>query len=352
MPRRGAAAVLRERLAEHPASRAWARLWRDGAPSEIHVLKEPGKGIVKSAVYRLAGAGPGGGSVIAKCARRPAAEAEALVYGEFLSSLGVPAPAYYGTVDEGGSFCWLFMGCVPERRYSPVDPRHRRLAGRWLARLHGDAASLPGAARLPGRGMDHHLRTLEAGRAAIAAHGDDPSLSRAEASILNRLAALLGEVRGSWRQLTEICAELPPTLVHGDLVRKNLRVGGAGDASALVAFDWENAGWGPPALDLAQSKLSERFAANACLDAYRCVLGPAASPSREGVERQATAGTVLRFLAASHWAGQSLGPAWREGSGDVRRDFTGKRPKTLSRLEAYLSGLERNWRLLEARGWV
>jgi aminoglycoside phosphotransferase (APT) family kinase protein len=346
-----AAAVLRERLAEHPASRAWRRLRRSGAPSEIRVLKEPAKGIKKSAVYWLAEAGPGRGPVIAKCARRAAAEAEALVYSEFLSPLGVPAPAYHGMVDEGGPFCWLFIGYVPGRRYSPRDPQHRRLAGRWLARLHGDAVSLPGAGLLPGRGMQHQLRTLDAGRAAIAAHGDDPSLSPAEASVLRRLAALLGEVRGSWPQLEEICAELPPTLVHGDLVRKNLRVGAAGNGRAVVAFDWENAGWGPPALDLAQSTLSERFAANACLDAYRSACGSAPPPAREEVERQASAGTVLRFLTASHWAGLSLGPPWREGGGE-RRAFVAKRPKTLSRLEAYLAGLERNWRSLEARGWI
>jgi Phosphotransferase enzyme family len=346
-----AALVPRERLAEHPATRAWRQLRRNGAPSEIGVLKEPAKGIKKSAVYRLAEAGPGGGTVIAKCALRDAAETEALVYGEFLSSLGMLAPAYHGMVDEGGPFCWLFLGYVPGRRYSPADPEDRRLAGRWLARLHGGAVSLPGPGRLPGRGIDHQLRKLEAGRAAIAAHGDDPSLSPAAASVLQRLAALLGEVRGSWRRLEEICVELPPTLVHGDLVRKNLRVGAAGTGPALLAFDWENAGWGPPALDLAQSTLSERLAANACLDAYRFAGGSSPPPAREDVERQATVGTVLRFVTASHWASLSLGPPWRDGEGS-RRDFVRKRPKTLPRLEACLEGLERNWRALDARGWA
>jgi aminoglycoside phosphotransferase (APT) family kinase protein len=343
-----AAVVLRERLAEHPATRAWRQLRPNGVPSEIRVLKERSKGIQKSAVYWLAEAGSGGRSVIAKCSRRSSAEAEALVYDEFLSSLGVPVPAYHGMVDEDGPFCWLFIGYVPGQRYSPMDPQHRRLAGRWIARLHDNAASLPGADRLPDRGMTHQLQTLEAGRGAIAAHGDDPSLSRAAALVLQRLAALLGEVRGSWSQLEEICAELPRTLVHGDLVRKNLRIEAAGNGAGMVAFDWERAGWGPPALDLAQSLLSERFAANACLDTYRSTCGSVPTPAHEDIELQATAGTVLRCLTAIHWTSLSLGPSWRERGDEARQDFLEKRPETVAKLDVYLAWLERSWRGLGA----
>jgi aminoglycoside phosphotransferase (APT) family kinase protein len=343
------AVVLRERLEEHPATRAWRRLRPEASPSEIRVLKEPAKGIKKSAVYWLGQAGPGGCSVIAKCSRRGNAEAEALVYDEFLGPLGVPAPAYHGMVDEGYPFCWLFMGYVPGRRYSPADPRHRRLGGSWIARLHDGAGSLSGTDRLPDRGMAHHLETLDAGRGAIAKHGDDPSLSGAEAFVLQRLPALLGEIRRSWSQLEEICSEIPPTLVHGDLVRKNLRVGAAGNGSGMVAFDWEKAGWGPPALDLAQSLGSERFAANVCLDTYRSTRRLTPMPTREDIERQAVAGTVLRCLTAIYWTSRSLGPSWRECGDGARRDFLEKRPKTLSFLEVYLAGLERSWRDLDGR---
>ncbi len=343
-----AAVVLRERLEEHPASRAWRRLRPNGAPSEIRVLKEPSKGIKKSAVYWLARAGPAGRAVIAKRCLRASAAAETLIYGEFLGPLGVPAPAYYGAVDEGGPFGWLFMGYVPGRRYSPADPQHRSLAGSWVARLHDDAASLSGADRLPDRGMAHYLQGLDAGRGAIAAHSDDPSLSPEEAFVLRRLADLLGEVRRSWSILEEICSELPPTLVHGDLVRKNLCIGATGNGPVMFAFDWENAGWGPPALDLAQSP-SERFAANPCLDTYRSARELARTAARDDIERQATAGTVLRCLAAIYWTSLSLGPAWRQGGGATRRDFLGKRPTMLSKLEAYLVWLESSWRGLDAR---
>jgi hypothetical protein len=327
------AVALRDGLDRHPASRAWLQLRPAGVPTEIRILKERSKGIRKSAVYWLAGAGAGGRAVIAKLSRRPAAEVEALVYGEFLGRLSPAAPAFLGMVDHGGRFCWLFMEHVPGEPYSPMHPHHRRLAGTWTGRLHREGASLHGADRLPDVGAGHHRAALCDARRAIAAHRDDPSLRRAEALLLRRLTDLLDDVHGSWPHLDAVCSELPPTLVHGDLVRKNLRVGTAAGGAAVVAFDWERAGWGPPAIDLAQSLESPRFAANACLDSYRSARAPGAPPAREQVERQAIAGTVLRCLAAIHWTSQSLGghelPA-----------------RPLAYLELYAAWLGRNWQTL------
>jgi aminoglycoside phosphotransferase (APT) family kinase protein len=352
MPASAATALApRERSEGHPAMCAWRQLRPGAAAGAVRILKEPRKGVKKSAVYRLAAAGPGGTPVIAKLARRDSAAVEALVYEELLGPLRVAAPAYYGMLDEGGDFCWLFMSDAQGRPYSPAGRRDRRLAGRWLGRLHAAVASLGPVSGLPERGMDHHLRSLDAGRAAVAAHVDDPALARADASVLQRLDGLLGELRSCWPQLERICRELPPTLVHGDFVRKNLRIGRTGNGSSAIAFDWEHAGWGPPALDLARSQPSERLAANACLAAYRRACRAGLGASREEVERQAAAGTVLRILAATQWTSLSLGPSWREGA-DARRDFLARAPRTLARLQAYMTGLERSLRSLEARGWL
>ena len=337
--------VLREELQAHPATRAWTRLRPEGVPREIRILKEPSKGIKKSAVYWLAGAGPGGRPVIAKYSRRAAANVEALIYGEILQELPVPAPLYYGTVEEKGPFCWLFMEYVPGERYSPARREHRRLAGSWIAKLHAEAATPSRDRRLPDRGLADHLGTLGQSSRVIRGHVDDPSLAAADASTLHRLAALLAEVQSCWSRLEAICSELPHTLVHGDLVRKNLRVDVAGNGPGfVVAFDWEKAGWGPPAVDLARAVDSERFAANACLDSYRSTSRSAASLTPKQLERQAAAGTVLRCLTAIEWTSQSLGPPWQEAVDDGRGQFLKKRAKTMPRLEIYLSWLETSWR--------
>jgi hypothetical protein len=43
------------------------------------------------------------------------------------------------------------------------------------------------------------------------------------------------------------------TLVHGDFAPKNMRVRHAPAGLVLDAYDWGSAGWGVPALDLAQA---------------------------------------------------------------------------------------------------
>jgi aminoglycoside phosphotransferase (APT) family kinase protein len=50
---------------------------------------------------------------------------------------------------------------------------------------------------------------------------------------------------------------MPRTLVHADFVPKNVRVQERHGTTRLCAFDWENAAWGPPAIDLTAIDLVE-----------------------------------------------------------------------------------------------
>jgi aminoglycoside phosphotransferase (APT) family kinase protein len=340
MARLEAAVTLHEGLQEHPATRAWRRLRPDAVPSEVRVLKPPTRSI-RRAIYWLAAAGADGRPVIAKLSPRATAQIEALVYAEFLRPLAVPAPTYHGMVDEGGPCCWLFMDYVAGERYKPTHSAHCRLAGRWVAYLHGEAACVLGSDRLPRRGMDHYLGKLREARGAIVAQREDPSLSRPEAFLLHRLAALLSEMESRWSTVEAVGHELPATLVHGDLKKGNLRVDGTG----VLAYDWDTAGWGPPAVDLAQSLHSRPFSVNACLESYRSIRWPAGTRTREEVARQGTAGTVLRCLNAIHWTIQGLERTER-GQGTTHAPFM-RRGGMLPSLQVYLPWLERSWRELE-----
>jgi aminoglycoside phosphotransferase (APT) family kinase protein len=344
MARLEAAAALHEGLEEHPATRAWRRLRPGGVPSEIRVLKAPTRSI-RRAIYWLAAAGADGRPVIAKLSPRANAQIEALIYEEFLSPLALPAPAYHGMVDDGGSCCWLFMDYVAGERYKPTHSEHRRLAGRWVARLHGEGECAPASNRLPDRGTDHYLGKLRDARAAIVAQREDALLFRAEASMLQRLAALLTDMASRWSKLEAVCRELPATLVHGDLKKGNLRVDAAGKGTGVIAYDWDTAGWGTPAVDLAQSLHSRPFSVNACLETYRSGRWPALTLTREEVARQATAGTVMRCLNAIHWTTEPLEQTER-AEGRTQAPFT-RKGSTLPSLQLYLTWLERSWRELE-----
>src|ERR1043166_2396831 len=84
-------------VAGHPAFKAWSALAPARTPPErIDVLRRK----KKSAVYRLAGAGPGGSAVVAKRSRPESAAVERTIYAEILPQLALRSLEYYGSVEE------------------------------------------------------------------------------------------------------------------------------------------------------------------------------------------------------------------------------------------------------------
>jgi aminoglycoside phosphotransferase (APT) family kinase protein len=137
------------------------------------------------------------------------------------------------------------------------------------------------------------------------------------AYVLEDLLWKLELLEEDWDELATFCDTLPQTLVHGDLVSKNLRVMGNGGDAWLAIFDWETAGFGVQAPDLAQlvgperaalgsgkrSKNFYRFSANPSLDTYRSLLaGTDAELDAQTVQRAAAVGNLFRCLAGIDWA--------------------------------------------------
>jgi hypothetical protein len=303
-----------EDLPGHPAARAWRSL--GGAqPSRITVLKS--KQFRKRGVYRLEGAGPDGSPVIAKICKRKTAEVESTIYEDLLPQLPMPSLGYYGTVPEGDrQHCWLFLADAGTEPYSPAEPEHRRLAGRWLATVHLHATQFVRDADLPDRGPRHYLVHLLNARDEIMRHLRRRNLTTGDDLVLADLLSKLELLESGWDDVTAFCDTLPRTLVHGDLVPKNLRVMHDGQGPGLAIFDWETAGLGSQAPDLAQllepegsqllsqggSKRLSRFSAHPCLDTYRAVLGAAgAEPDAQTVARSAAIGSLFRCLAGLDW---------------------------------------------------
>ncbi len=298
-------------LERHPAVRAWKRLEPGARPRDLRVLKERSKGIRKSAVYRLDGGGPGGSPIIAKLCRRAAAEVEHTVYRDVLPHLPVPALRCHGMLDEGGDFCWLFLDDAGTGLYSPLNKEHRRLAARWLAAAHTTGARTAAVSRLPDIGPSHYLAQLRSAREAIVANLDDRSLDAEEIAAFEVVISQLGVLESRWSEIDALCGTLPSTLVHGDFAQKNLRVRADDARAALLIFDWEGAGKGARAVDLAQLSDSEKFAANPCLDTYRSTVQNVGTDlSRETVEMLAAVGRIFRCIAGIRWTSLSLSPVW------------------------------------------
>ncbi len=242
--------ILTEGVREHPAVQAWLQVQSDsGEPRSLELLQRRRH----STVYRLNEVRQDGARVIAKRCRVATARIEHAIYEELLPLTGMPALRCYGMLEEPeGEYCWLFLEDAAGVRYSPQLPHNRALAGCWLAETHLAAVSAGLKSRLPDRELDHYLRLLHGCRAMLLHHLGGSALSAEDAAVFRNVAAHLDALESLWGELEEICDVMPRTLVHGDFVNKNLRIRDAATGPVLLVFDWEFAGWGVPAADLAQ----------------------------------------------------------------------------------------------------
>jgi hypothetical protein len=306
--------ILTDGLREHPAARFWNSLEPHGAlPTAIGVLKEgrtrsrPEK--QKSAVYRLQGIGRGGVSIIAKRCHRAQAALERRVYEEVLAGLPMPLLTYHGFVEEpDGRFGWLFLEDAGDRAFSPHVREHRVAAARWLAALHASTADVPQTIPLPDRGPGRYLEDLRATADTVRRALDQRPSRDTGAAILEAVLSRCEAVEANWGEVEAACDSVPRTLVHGDFVKKNIRVRSDTRGFIALPFDWEHAGWGTPISDLAQSPPdSTRFAANPDVVTY-CALVRDHWPGLEAraEERFAHFGTLFRLLASMSWEARRL----------------------------------------------
>jgi hypothetical protein len=259
--------ILPSNLLDHRAVQAWRRVRPDCCePQNIEILKLKRK---KSAVYRLTGLGSNGSAVIAKRCAAATASVERLIYETMLPRLSSPSLSCYGFVPEPESeFCWLFLEDAGAYVYSQNSPEHLALAGQWLATLHRAARATDLHAQLPGRGPDHYLQLLRSSRSGLLQRVGNPVLSADEVALLEALAGQCDIIEAHWAELESFCDGVPQTLVHGDFVVKNLRIQPGAAGPALLVYDWEMAGWGFPASDLAEVERCAR----PDLDAYYAIL--------------------------------------------------------------------------------
>jgi len=297
MSSKGSGAVLWGTLAWHPAVQAWSAIAPDAStPETIHVLR---RGRKKAAIYRLVDAAPGGGAhLIAQRAPLSKALIERTVYRDILPRLPVPAPRFYGFLEDGPEFAWLFLEDAGDDRYDPADPAHRALGAGWLAQMHTTATGVDAARCLPEAGPPRYRRHLRSGRSTIEANASNPALADEDRRTVRAILANLDRTEAVWAEIEAACAVFPDTLVHGDFRRKNVYLRRGASGVELLPIDWETAGWGVPAIDLVRIDLA----------AYHTVAEGIWPDLRfEAVSRLAVVGRILSQLAAIDWVSPQLG---------------------------------------------
>ena len=269
----------------HPAVAAWSEVNGSRKPvTEVEVVSEK----EKSAVYRLRGAGPRGGTVIAKRCRPETAAIERRIYEEVLPQLSMLALGYYGALDVPGRDAWLFLEDAPGEPYSPHDLDHRTQAGRWLGALHAGAAPVALLPELPDKGPAWFLARLRLARGAVLARLDAPTLHPGDRPILAAAVEQCDTLEACWGDFETFSETVPWTLVHGDFASLNIRICHSPQGASVHVYDWEKSGYGPPPVDFVRG-----------LDggAYYGVIGEAwRHVTEEDVARMAAYAKILRPL--------------------------------------------------------
>jgi hypothetical protein len=290
--------VLTSRLEDEPAVRAWRALGVGPCPARLELLRRR----KKSVVYRLPGVGRNATDVIAKRGLWQSALDERAAY-DVLSGLPLSRLAYHGFVAEPArEYAWLFVEDAGGEPWDPDVTAHRQASTRWLAALHTASSRTSGAAELPDRGLGWFRGHLDCAPERIRAGFANPALSPDAHPLLDGMLQLLEEVAASWNEIERASAPLPRALVHGDFAERNVRIRHEGSEPRVLAFDWEVAGWGLPAVDLVDVEL----------DTYaEAVRADWPGLDRAALERWAQLGELLRGgVVATSWAAESLCTTW------------------------------------------
>jgi hypothetical protein len=237
-------------------------------------------------------------------------EHEHIIYRHVLPQLPIPPVRCLGFVaDPDPERAWLFLEDVGGQRYEKGRHDHQVLAASWLANVHAFGMRSSMRLLLPDRGPAYYLSELRASCSELGAHLGCDHFSVEDRRIMRAALRALTALERRWNKIDAWCDAMPHTLVHGDFVAKNCRVRavGVGDLE-LVAFDWETAGWGVPAVDLARNAfrgvaLDREMYAAAMRDAWSG-LGPLE------LDLAVRIGDAQRVIAATRWACAYLVYPW------------------------------------------
>lgn len=282
--------------------RAWIKLRsRHVRPEIAEILSR------KRFIYRLKGVGREGSAVIAKQCKKDDGTLQHTVYKEILSGLPISTLSCYGFVeDPSGELCWLFLEDAGTDVFSSHSSKHRTLAARWLAHLHTSALRVAATARLPNRGPDYYLKHLRLARDTIERAVVDSAFSPDELVVLKSIVSQYGAVEASWSKVEKFCDRMPQTLVHGDFRQSNVRVRNGRTGMALLPFDWEKAGQGVPAADLAQLEPTD------LATYFSVVRGSWPHLGVRDIRQMASIGGIFRGLAAISWERWQFEHTWED----------------------------------------
>lgn len=207
----------------------------------------------KSDVFTVHGAGDR--PLVAKCAREDtiSVEHQVLTWLEAAPFRTVLARGTTKAWETGRA--WLVSEYAVGQPYDPRSPTHRRLAGIWMSDLHMWSASVV-RPNLPARNSAYHREVVHEACATLAdALRGGCGLTAGHSATIRSVEELGRVVLDRWSYVDALLRDIPETLVHSGIAGKNVRIVEDASMPTVLAFDWEQGGWGCPAADMSMVDL-------------------------------------------------------------------------------------------------
>jgi len=183
--------------------------------------------------------------------------------------------------------------------------------------MHVSAERVFAVSRLPDRGPQNYLDHLHSSRRIIEGNLGDPALHSQDLEVLDSILLQGRILESRWMRVVELCRRYPRTLVHCDFAHKNLRVRSNTSGIDLVAFDWEMAGYGIPAPDIAEwsgcgvpRRIIGSLPDSELVDYWEVVRESWSYLDLPAMKELAELGAVFRSLLAISWVSESIGRGW------------------------------------------
>jgi aminoglycoside/choline kinase family phosphotransferase len=206
---------------------------------------------------------------------------------------------------------WLFLEDAGTQAFSEDRAADRALAADWLGRLHGGAMGLELAGVLDDTGPSYYLEELREARSNIETGLRADVASPTASAELRATLERCEQLESAWSAVTDRCALVPRTLVHGDMIDKNLRIRTNAGVSRVVAFDWETVGWAVPAPDLHFFAFKSPAEEEHELRTYvRAVRSGWPDATYEHVRELMLVGAALRAVMSINWATYTCKLPW------------------------------------------
>jgi Ser/Thr protein kinase RdoA (MazF antagonist) len=286
--------------------------YRTSFPIDLLEVDLPGRGRSMIVAKRLDREDLDANARLAKPLFLHVAGREPYVY-ERLLPRGPAGPPLFLGAEQGADGTRLYIEWIEGRVLFEVGERRiwEEVAA-WLGRFHSafeGAADLPAGAPLVDRDADFHRRWLVRAR--------DFARSRPGADLA------LDWLGTRHEGVVEALSTMDRTLLHGEFYAANVLVVGGGRVTRIAPVDWELAGPGPGALDLAALVCGWPAVDR---DAMRRAYG-----AGRGCELSARALDLARLQVAIQWLGWAP-PGWTPPA-DQRRDWAAEAIEIAEELE-------------------